>query len=94
MTALSRLQLGDATGIAIIPPTTSGDGGIVIGEQSGGTIGDTSFRNSLDSVSEMGEIQSLRLQMAMDRLAKILSTLSNVLQKMSDTEGGVIQNLK
>lgn len=47
-----------------------------------------------DSLSEMGELGSLRLQMAMDRLSKIMSTLSNVLKKQSETADGVARNLK
>ena len=93
MVALSRLQSGEIGGV-FIPPATTGDGGIVIGVQPGGATGDTSSGNSLDSLSEMGELESLRLQMTMDRLEIIMQTLSNVLQKMSDTEAGVIQNLR
>jgi hypothetical protein len=37
------------------------------------------MKNDLDSMSEMGEMESLRLQMAMDRLSKLMSTLSNLL---------------
>jgi hypothetical protein len=42
----------------------------------------------------MGEMESLRLQMAMDRLSKLMSTLSNVLKKTSDTSSTIVQNLK
>ena len=38
----------------------------------------------LDSLSELGETESLRLQMAMDRMSKLMSTLSNILKKVSD----------
>ena len=48
----------------------------------------------LDSVSELGEMESLRLQMAMDRLSKMASTLSNLLKKISDTSSQIVQNLK
>lgn len=47
-----------------------------------------------DEMSEMGEMESLRLQMAMDRLSKMMSTLSNLLKKASDTASSVVQNLK
>ena len=50
--------------------------------------------NKLDSLSEMGETESLRLQMAMDRLSKLNSTLSNLLKKASDTDSGITQNIK
>ncbi len=52
------------------------------------------LQGRLDSMSEMGEMESLRLQMAMDRLSKMMSTLSNVLKKMSDTSQTITQNLK
>ncbi len=53
-----------------------------------------SLQARLDSMSEMGEMESLRLQMAMDRLSKFMSTLSNLLKKSSDTASGIVQNLK
>jgi hypothetical protein len=51
-------------------------------------------RNSKDSLSEMGEAESLRLQMAMDRLSKLMSTLSNELKKASETASSITQNMK
>ena len=51
-------------------------------------------KNKLDNLSEMGETESLRLQMAMDRLSKLMSTLSNLLKKESDTSSSIIQNIK
>jgi hypothetical protein len=52
------------------------------------------LQGRLDSMSEMGEMESLRLQLAMDRLSKMMSTLSNVLKKISDTSQTITQNLK
>ena len=52
------------------------------------------LKNDLDSMSEMGEMESLRLQMAMDRLSKMMSTLSNLLKKVSDAADSIVQNLK
>jgi hypothetical protein len=52
------------------------------------------MQNDLDSMSELGETESLRLQMAMDRMSKFMSTLSNILKKMSDTASQITQNLK
>ena len=43
---------------------------------------------------ELSEMEQLRLQMAMDRLAKMMSTLSNILKKMADTASQITQNLK
>ena len=48
----------------------------------------------LDSMSEMGEMESLKLQMAMDRLSKMMSTLSNILKKISDTSSEITKNMK
>lgn len=53
-----------------------------------------STRDKLDSMSEMGEMESLRLQMAMDRMSKMMTTLSNLLKKISKTEDDIINNLK
>jgi chromosome segregation ATPase len=50
--------------------------------------------NQLSSLSEMGETESLRLQMAMDRMSKMMSTLSNLLKKTSETDQGIAQNTK
>ena len=52
------------------------------------------MKNDLDSMSEMGEMESLRLQMAMDRISKMMSTLSNLLKKISDTQNSIVQNIK
>ena len=49
---------------------------------------------NLDSLNDMGEMESLRLQMAMDRMSKFMSTLSNLLKKVSDTGATITQNLK
>lgn len=51
-------------------------------------------KSKLDSLSEMGETESLRLQMAMDRMSKMMSTLSHLLKIISDTAQGITQNLK
>ena len=51
-------------------------------------------RDKLDSLSEMGEMESLRLQMAMDRKSNMMATLSNLLKKMSDTSSSITQNIK
>ena len=47
-----------------------------------------------DSLSEMGEMEALRMQMAMDRLSKLMSTLSNLMKKASETSSQITQNLK
>jgi hypothetical protein len=52
------------------------------------------IRDKHDSLSELGEMEQLRLQMAMDRLSKMMATLSNLLKKISDTAQQITQNLK
>ncbi len=52
------------------------------------------IKADLDSMSEMGEMESLRLQMAMDRLSKMMSTLSNLLKRASEAADDIVQNLK
>lgn len=52
------------------------------------------FKGQLDSLSEMSEQQSLRLQMMMDRRSKMISTLSNIMKKISETSSSIIQNMK
>ena len=52
------------------------------------------MKQDLDSMNEMGETESLRLQMAMDRRSKFLDTISNVMKKMDATSSSVVQNLK
>jgi hypothetical protein len=49
---------------------------------------------NLDSKSDMGETESFRLQMAMDRVSKFQATLSNVMQKSSQTSGTITQHMK
>jgi hypothetical protein len=52
------------------------------------------LQDALDAESELSEEDSLRLQMALDRMSKMMSMLSNLLKKISDTSSGIIQNLK
>ena len=52
------------------------------------------MKSDLDSMSEMGQMESLRLQMAMDRMSKATQTASNLLKKFSDTAGQIVGNMK
>lgn len=54
----------------------------------------SAMKTDLDAMSEMGELESLRLQMAMDRMSKMMSTISNILKKISDTQQSITQNMK
>jgi len=48
----------------------------------------------LNSMNEQSEMESLQLQMIMDRRSKLISTLSNVLKKISSTGDAVVANMK
>jgi Arc/MetJ-type ribon-helix-helix transcriptional regulator len=61
-------------------------------EDIAAVIADTTAR--LDNLSEMGEMASVRLQMAMDRRSKTMTALSNVLKRANDTASDILQNLK
>lgn len=52
------------------------------------------MKSDLDAMSQMGEMDALRLQMAMDRMSKMMAVLSNLLEKISDTQGAIVQNIK
>jgi conjugal transfer/entry exclusion protein len=46
------------------------------------------------TLDELGETESLRLQMAMDRLSKLMETLANIMHTISDTQAALVKNLK
>ena len=52
------------------------------------------MKTDLNSMNEMGEMESLRLQMTMDRLSKMMSMMSNMLKQISNTAQSIIQNMK
>ena len=52
------------------------------------------LKGQLDGMSDMSEMTSLRLQMMMDRRSKFISTLSNIMKKLSSTQDTLVQNLK
>jgi hypothetical protein len=52
------------------------------------------LKNKLDGLNEMSEMNSLRLQMTMDRRSKFISTLSNIMKKISTTQDTLVQNIK
>jgi putative addiction module CopG family antidote len=52
------------------------------------------LRNKLDSMSEMGEMESLRLQIFVDRVSRMMTTLSNITKKIGDTQNSIVANLK
>ena len=46
-----------------------------------------------DALSELSELQALRMQLVLDRLSKLQQTLSNLLKKISETGEAIAQNL-
>ena len=52
------------------------------------------LKKKLDGMNEMSEMTSLRLQMTMDRRSKFISTLSNIMKKISTTQDTLVQNIK
>jgi len=52
------------------------------------------IKDNLNSLNEQSEILSLKLQMTMDRRSKYISTLSNMMKKISTTQDTLIQNIK
>ena len=52
------------------------------------------LKEKLDGMNEMSEMTSLRLQMMMDRRSKFISTLNNIMKKISTTQDTLVQNLK
>lgn len=51
-------------------------------------------RANLDTLNEMSEMTSLRLQTAMDRRSKFIETLSQIMKKIGSTQETLAQNLK
>ena len=49
---------------------------------------------NLDELNEMSEMTSLRLQMTMDRRSKFISTLAQMMRKISSTQNTLVQNIK
>ena len=56
--------------------------------------GEHAMEGNKDSLSEMSEQDQMRLQLAMDRYSKLLSTLSNMMQKQSDASSAILGNMK
>ena len=57
-------------------------------------VGAQAMEDNKDSLSEMSQQDQLRLQMAMDRYSKLMSTLSNVMKKQSDASSAILRNMK
>jgi hypothetical protein len=48
----------------------------------------------LTTMNELSDSDSVRLQEAMDRHSRMMTTLSNILKKLNDTAAAISQNLK
>jgi hypothetical protein len=66
----------------------------VLAESAAIISGREQIRGGAESMSELSEMGSLRLQMAMDRRSKFMNTLSNMMKKVSATRDAVVQNMK
>jgi hypothetical protein len=53
-----------------------------------------SLKTALDSMNEMSEMTSLRLQMTIDRRSKFITTISNIMKRISTTEKTLLKNIK
>ena len=51
-------------------------------------------KGRFNSLTEMSEMTSMRLQMAMDRRSKFVEALSNIMKKIDSTQETIVQNLK
>jgi len=52
------------------------------------------LKGKLDSLSDLSEMNAMRLQMLMDRRSKAMEMLSNMMKKLSETQAAIVQNLK
>jgi hypothetical protein len=52
------------------------------------------MQQRIDELSQMSEMNQLRLQALMDQRTKLLVMLSNLLKSVSTTESGILKNLK
>jgi hypothetical protein len=52
------------------------------------------MEHKMDTLNKLSEELSLKLQLLMDRRAKIIQTLSNILKKISQTSDTLISNIK
>jgi hypothetical protein len=52
------------------------------------------LKSKLDSLRELGEKESMRIQALLDRMTTMINWLSNILKKISKAQNSIIQNLK
>ncbi len=66
----------------------------VLAESASLISGRENLKIRTEVMGELSEMGSLRLQMAMDRRSKFISTLGNMMQKISTTQDIMVQNIK
>ena len=93
----SKPQIGKTSHLGITYPRTPVVPDLTL--TSGVTIGGLKsllddLKGKLDGMNELSEMTSLNLQMTMDRRSKFISTLSQMMKKMSTTQNILIQNIK
>jgi hypothetical protein len=57
-------------------------------------IAQTNLQNQVDSENEVSEMTSMQLQMLMDDRSTLLQTASDIEKTISDTDLGVVGNIK
>jgi DNA repair exonuclease SbcCD ATPase subunit len=55
---------------------------------------DNQLKSDLDSMNDMSDEMSMRMQMVMDRYTKAVEVLSNLIKKIDDTSSSILQNIK
>jgi len=50
--------------------------------------------SSVESLNEMSEMTSLRLQMTMDRRSKSMATLAHIMKAITETQETLVKNLE
>ncbi len=53
-----------------------------------------SWESKKDTMSDLSQEMSLKIQLYQERLSKFMSTLTNMMKKMSETSSGIVNNLK
>jgi hypothetical protein len=86
--AIARVEVERTFEAAIEPQTEL----LTLGVLAGSSVDVRSDRGG--SIEGLGEMERLRLRLAMDRRSKFMSTLSNLLKKRADTSASIVQNLK
>lgn len=76
----------------VVPSVQMGDAKTIAAAELPAEIRGT--ERQLDSLGELSDELSLKLQILMDRRSKLISTLSNILKKIAQTQDEVIQNIK